>query len=234
MILDLQQQTLDYATIYDAPPMFTTNGVDWRVRRKDGLLYWDFEGTKDLKGWLSNFQALARKHVEHALLGPLHPGFDCGMDQVVDAFIPHREGKQEPIIIAGHSRGAAHATLAAALLSMRGVAPAAVLCWGCPRPGMQKLRSILSGTPGVKRSFQNKAPGAPMDPVTSVPAWLWPFEQYVDPLPLIRVEGDPGNAKRWGLLDPEFHSHHIEGYAAALKGMKLEIAIAETTGAANA
>lgn len=36
------------------------------------------------------------------------------------------------------------------------------------------------------------------------------------------------------ILDLQFHSHHIEGYAAALKGMTLEIAIAETTGAANA
>ncbi len=133
-------------------------------------------GTDSRTGWLSNFMVwpVTRFRVN------VHLGFYNGGTRLFDAIRPDLAAR--PVILTGHSKGAAEAVIVAAHLVELGKPPAAVVLFGAPRCGFQGLKSFLSAV-----RIANYA--NPDDPVTKIPTIL-PWCHVREPRMLEDIEGD--------------------------------------------
>lgn len=123
-----------------------------------------FRGSRTQEDWYRDLLALPTvKH--HPQLGPVHEGFDEGLDELFKQAVPYLGNSP---IICGHSLGGARSWLFAGRLIVEGIIPKGIIVCGSPRPGCEQLRSIVGGITGV--SFKNR-----FDPVTLVPIWLPTF-----------------------------------------------------------
>jgi hypothetical protein len=157
--------------------------VVWGHRQIDGVNWVVFRGTSNFREWLLDLRAIANPF-DHGILGPVHPGFYAGMEavwRVVHETIP------QPRILAGHSLGAARATILTGLAVASGEPPLARYGFGEPRAGFRALKDLIGGVPTW--SFRNKV-GEKVDPVTAVPITL-ALERYKHPVPLIDVSAAP-------------------------------------------
>jgi lipase (class 3) len=146
-----------------------------------------FRGTVTLGDWLRDGEALADP-LEHDGLGPVHPGFFAGLTDLWAQLKPTLTKK--PCIIAGHSLGAARASLFTGLMVLDKCPPVRRLCFGEPRPGFPQAGNIIATVRA--RSFCN-GNGRAHDLVTDVPFTSW-IEDYVHPTPLIPVCAPPTEA----------------------------------------
>jgi hypothetical protein len=99
-----------------------------------------FRGTTDLKDWLTDFRAVPNGWAGQ---GHVHKGFEEALKLVWDkvtASLAANVPSDCPLFIAGHSLGAALATLAASLLR-----PRALYTFGSPRVGDDDFGTTLSG-----------------------------------------------------------------------------------------
>lgn len=167
--------------------------------KPDGFII-AFRGSLVLVDWLRDIEAVRLQDV--ISVGPVAEGFYTGLSGVLDAIDAASIGKS--IYITGHSLGAAHAAILGGLLVSLGIKPAKIVLFGCPRPGGEKLKYLLSGV--AISSYKNR-----YDPVTDVPI---PF-----PLSFTHVRGmiglniDPGT----GLI---LDDHHIANYQKGLQNGK--------------
>ena len=107
------------------------------------------------------------------------------------------------IYIAGHSLGAARASLCAYSRVKRGLPVAGVFLFGCPRPGNSVIRDTLASIPA--RSIKNSN-----DLITDVPLDIELLdEDYCQPrdFEAVDVPWNP-SLPDWGPFNP----HHIELY----------------------
>jgi triacylglycerol lipase len=132
-----------------------------------------FRGSTELLDWLTNFTAIP---VSWSGQGLVHLGFRNGLNQVWDAVNQALAPLTCPIFYAGHSLGAALATLAAARKP-----PRALYTFGSPRVGDDDFKASLSGQKSY-RVVNNR------DVVTTVPPPL-PF-RHVPELHYITHEDD--------------------------------------------
>jgi hypothetical protein len=116
----------------------------------------------------------------------------------------------QPVIIAGHSLGAARAAILTALMVKDGVIPAARVVFGEPKPGLIDLAELIKGVPA--RSYRN-GDTLHHDLVTDVPLSLPPLE-YMHPTPIVPVCAEPTGDlfDRFGA----FAWHHIGLYVTAV------------------
>ena len=114
---------------------------------------------------------------------------------------------QRPVIVTGHSLGAARACLYAGLACVAGNAPAALVLFGSPKPGFQRLAGILSPVP--VRSYRN-GDGFRHDLVTDLPFRI-AVESYCHVSPMTPVRADPPPDDPWG----PFAWHHMALYVSA-------------------
>jgi len=134
-----------------------------------------FRGTTDIKDWLTNVRIAPSPWAGRGLV---HKGFAEALNLVWDkvaASINENVPSDCPLFIAGHSLGAALATLAASLRQ-----PRALYTFGSPRVGDEEFGATLSGV-RVFRVVNNR------DAVTTVPPPL-PFH-HVGELRYIAHEG---------------------------------------------
>ena len=101
-------------------------------------------------------------------------------------------------IITGHSLGAAHAAIFAALFTANNLPWKELVTFGCPRPGYQALRNLLCGR--AMTAYRNGH-----DVVPTVPRAIlwWAYRSYTD----------------WTLIgegDDAFSDHLIQNYIDAL------------------
>src|SRR6202022_242093 len=89
-----------------------------------------------------NFQAWVEP-IHHHDLGPVHAGFYSGM-RTVERELGTLVPPPRPLVICGHSLGAARAVILSALLTLDGRAPIARICFGEPRAGFARLGEILA------------------------------------------------------------------------------------------
>lgn len=98
------------------------------------VTYVVFRGTQNLAQWLSNINA---KKVPVPSLGKrvrVHKGFFQGLEDLMIDLVDHLDyWKTRKIVLVGHSRGAAMATLAAQIFDFEGVDIAEIHCFGTPR-----------------------------------------------------------------------------------------------------
>ena len=123
---------------YGATPAIPTqscNGVVWAVQG-DVVA---FRGSETEQDWLRDFEA---DTVTHPQLGKIERGFAEGTQETFAWLVKH--GPKNPIFT-GHSLGAAHAAIIAALYQSNGYLWQELVTFGCPRPGYQALRNLLAG-----------------------------------------------------------------------------------------
>lgn len=186
------------------------DGVCWALKRVAGSAVVVLRGSVTKLDWFRDFQAIADPF-HHDDLGPVHPGFLSGM-RTVERQLRSLTNAEEPIIIAGHSLGAARAAILTGLMVIDGRIPAARVVFGEPKPGFLQLAKLIEGVPG--RSYRNGC-GLHHDLVTDVP-FSFPPEQFVHPTKVIPVCAMPGPDifARWGV----FAFHHMPLYQAAVAG----------------
>lgn len=87
-----------------------------------------------------------------------------------------------PLIICGHSLGAARALILSKLLTLDGRAPIARICFGEPRSGFVRLGEILAPIK-QQRSYRNRN-ATDHDQITDLPFSLPPLFAYQHPTEL--------------------------------------------------
>ena len=90
-------------------------------------------------------------------LGPLHFGFWDGM---MEAWGIMRGLIKNPVVVTGHSLGAAHAAILAGIMVVNHVAPVRRVTFGEPRAGGVKLRDVIKDIP-VRKEPSATAPVPP-------------------------------------------------------------------------
>lgn len=149
-----------------------------------------FRGSVDATDWMRDFSAVP---VYVSGLGWVHDGFQQGMTDALAELLPVLTDR--PVVVSGHSLGAARAYIAAGMLELSGNRPAACVVFGPPRPGFGALTRVLAPVP--TRGYCNEG-----DPVCDVPlAFDHPGVEIKIHEPA--TPGDP-----WGPL----RCHHIELY----------------------
>ena len=110
-------------------------------------LYLAFRGTESTSpvDWAKDAQF---KPVAGALGTKVHSGFKSALDEVWQEVSQVVTAANKPVLVTGHSLGAALAALAAARLSESGAAVAGVYTFGQPRTGLKDFRTAYSGRLG--------------------------------------------------------------------------------------
>jgi hypothetical protein len=156
-----------------------------------------WRGSITLTDWLDDFAAAPEFD---GRLGWVHSGFMGGVESIYEELGKHIA---RPIMVTGHSLGAAHAMLHTGLLRYAKEDLIGAVVFGCPRPAEQGLADLLADVP--TRSYRNGE-----DPVPTVPT----DPPYVHPKPLIQVNAG-AHINDHGPLT----YHHIDLYVSAMKGL---------------
>ena len=194
--------------IYTSPLAFDhldlgdDDGVCWALKKLDGYDAIVFRGSVTFQDWIRDLRAAPIP----TRLGSVHAGFYDGMEK---AWAEVRALHTQPLMITGHSLGAARAAILTGLASLDNTAPVVRVVFGEPKPAFLDLAKIIQYTPG--RSYRN-GNNRHHDQVTDAPISFPPF-QYVHPTPIITVtEAPTGDLfSRLGI----FAWHHIDLYEAA-------------------
>jgi hypothetical protein len=182
-------------------------GVCWGLKHCVGVDVVALRGSATLRDWLRNICALADP-LDGGELGPVHPGFMAGMRETWATIRPLLE---QPVVVTGHSLGAARASILTALMTLDGFRPLRRVVFGEPRPGFAQLARIV-GAAG--RSYCNSDDAERnRDPVCDLP-FSFPPEEYVRATPLAFVSAPP-TPQILARLGP-FSLHDMSLYLKAL------------------
>lgn len=179
------------------------DGVFWAIKRLSGCDVVCFRGSITLQDWIRDVRAMAvPTRVGHA-----HAGFYAGMENV---WTEARPLIQQPVIVCGHSLGAARAAVMTALMLADGAPPLARVVFGEPKPGLLDFAQFVKDVPA--RSYRN-GDAKHHDLVCDVPLSFPPL-QYVHPTPIVPVNCPPEGSlfEKLGA----FAWHHISNYETAL------------------
>jgi hypothetical protein len=181
--------------------------ICWGVKIIEGCDVLVFRGSTTFEDWRRDFDAWANPF-GHSKLGPVHPGFLLGLDQVLEEY---RQKGSAKLFVAGHSLGAGRASVFCGLAIVAGIIPVGRVLFGEPRPGFQPLAHLI-GAIKESRSYRNGRVGTfEHDYVTDVPYRIG-LLQYVHPTALIDVSALPPADDEWGI----FSYHHMPLYAQAI------------------
>jgi hypothetical protein len=201
-----------YAYAGDVPVQwdhYSIEEVFWAYKRLGADDVIIFRGSVTFADWLDDFDFVSNPFA-HSELGDVHRGFLVGMPDAwtrIKAVL--RPGA--PLHVAGHSLGAARATVCAALAINDGIIPQSRVVFGEPQPGFQSFAQKLAPIPHQASYCNGDKDGH--DLITEVPFSLpaWP---YVHPTPLTQVSAtpDPAIREKWRA----FAYHHCPLYVRAL------------------
>jgi Lipase (class 3) len=181
----------------------TDDEVCWALKKCDGYDVVVFRGSIVLNDWRLDLMAMPVL----TRIGTVHRGFHVGMEKMWGELRPMLT---QPVMVTGHSLGAARADILCALMVADGMPPARRAVFGEPRPGLADFAKFLKDVPGD--GYRNgDAHGH--DPVTDVPLTLDGEFDFINPKPLVGVTASPSLIDR---IDPLFDYHHIQLYMAAL------------------
>lgn len=154
-------------------------------------------GSYTLLDWIRDLEAIALIATTDIGLVPF--GFYNGIPAALTSI--NLLGITKPIVMGGHSLGAAHIAQLGGIMLAKGLKLFKTRLMGCPTPGGEKLRYIWSGSDIV--SYRNLS-----DPVTMVP--VLPSLRPVCDFTLVSEE--PSKPDPWGV----FSDHHIQYYCAGI------------------
>ncbi|MGB6501638.1 MAG: alpha/beta fold hydrolase [Thermoplasmata archaeon] len=178
---------------------FTVDKVRAFLKHHNGFDLLVFPGSEVTIDWLRDLAAAIP--FNHPLLGCIPAGFHEGLEDIAELILPQL---REPVIIAGHSLGAARAQQIAAIFGSRILISKIVVC-GSPRPGCGRLAQLLSPYPLT--NFKNR-----FDEVTNAPEPYLGFPaMQMRSFTMLDIKPADEN-----LLDP-FSDHHIGLYQIGVK-----------------
>ena len=93
--------------------------ICWSVKVVDGCDVVVFRGSATFEDWRRDFDPWADPW-GHGKIGPVHPGFLLGLDQVLQEY---RHGGSGKLLVAGHSLGAGRASILCGLAIVAGIVP---------------------------------------------------------------------------------------------------------------
>ena len=199
----------DLGTAFDYyDPGSGPSGVCWASKVVDGETIIWLRGSVTFWDWAKDALAFTLPW-DHDVLGPVHPGFEMGMERLTQAILTRTKGPRK---LRGHSLGAGRGSIVAGLLKEAGCPPADCVWWGQPKPGFAQLREYLKDIP--TRSYRNGT-AFEHDVVTDGPL-TFPPEEYVHPTGLTLVSAAPAPEHSWLGL---FRCHHMGLYAQAMVGI---------------
>jgi hypothetical protein len=184
--------------------------ICWAVKQVGETDVVCLRGSTTFKDWTRDFNAWANPF-KPTNIGHVHPGFWLGMEQMWGELRLKRTVSARPMILAGHSLGAARASILTGLMVRDNLAPALRVVCGEPKPGFADFANLIAKVPA--RSY---CVGDDLghDLITEVP-FSFPPENYIHPVSLISVKASPQRHDEWG----PFKYHHMELYQEALKGI---------------
>jgi len=200
----LEESGFDYFDLGKGP-----HGLCWSYKVVDGITYIFLRGSVSFWDWLKDLMAAANPF-DHDTLGPVHPGFEMGVERLSKDILARTKG---PRVLAGHSLGAGRCRILEALLKEAGEPPLLTVCFGEPRAGFSTLAAYSADIP--TRSYRNTGGNfiRQHDLVTDVPFHL-PPEEYVHRCALTDISAEPDVPLRLKLS--VFCYHHMPLYAQAL------------------
>ena len=189
---------------YSATPSFDKviiqNGVWVGVQTHAAGMVMAFRGSANAIDWMRDFDATEYNDTE---LGRVPRGAMIGLKGII-ANPPKVEC---PLYVTGHSLGAWHACLCAALLMARGIKVTKVVGLGTPMVGGPKVTQLLA--PVEVNLYKNR-----YDPICDFPIDIPLIEPYEHPRGLIKLNEQSANPDdEWGL----FADHHSELYLAGVQ-----------------
>lgn len=194
------------AELYENPASFdfvddgAQTGICYGIKYGDDCDDLIFRGSDDTEDWKRDFQA---EMISVPGLGLVHSGFILNLQGI-------KPPLKKKFRIGGHSLGAGHGVLEAALMTVAGAPPISIHLYGCPRPGAQELVDVLKDVPILSyRNHDNFL----ADPVTDVPVPFlgWHYE-HVRPFIDVACIVDRS-------LGPPWDIHHYKNYIAALEAL---------------
>lgn len=174
--------------------------IYWALRKLDGVDVVVFRGSITKMDWFRDLKAAPVK----TDIGEVHDGFHEGMEKMWAELKPMIS---QPVMVTGHSLGAARADILCGLMLRDGIKPIRRAVFGEPKPGMTDFCKKVAAIPGA--SYCIKLSNVRYDYVTSVPLTLWPFDLFERPTPLVYVQASSDDQTPFGL-------HHIQLYQSAV------------------
>lgn len=178
------------------------DGICWALKHRPDCDVVILRGSVTLLDW---WRDLDIRPYQSRRMGPVHHGFYLGLDNAWDDMKPMLR-PHLPIVVTGHSLGAARAALLTGMMIADDMVPARRVVFGEPKPGYQQLADFIKSVPAV--SYRNGI-GEAHDKVTDVPTV--PGLPYVHSTPLTNVNAPPAIDDAGG-----FAWHHMGLYAEAL------------------
>lgn len=189
----LQQQYDAAQGVFDIT--LDVSGVYCSVKHFPNYSVICFRGSARILDFLRDFQGMM---VPDPQLGGVDQGFVIGLRDV-KAHMDNIILGNKPVVITGHSLGAARALQFAGLWSLAGRPVTSIVTFGAPRAGGAKLKNILALIP--IRSYRNGS-----DPVCKVPFVIPIIDPYCESRDFIVLNEPPVKGDEWG---PEIGWHHL-------------------------
>lgn len=205
-LINLCAQIYDGTGAWDHLDTGRDDGVYWALKKLAGCDVVVFRGSITTHDWAEDFRAFPIP----TRIGIVHFGFFDGLERV------WRELARivsQPVMVAGHSLGAARADMLCALMAADGRPPIRRAVFGEPRPGFADFAAFLQSIPGA--SYRN-ADAHGHDLVTDVPPAL--PGGFIHPTPLVDITAAPV-----GDVFDLFRYHHVQLYQAALSKEKQDV-----------
>jgi hypothetical protein len=192
------------------------DGVCWALQRLDGFDLVVFRGSDNLPDWIHDLMVLPLGHLRPLAtrIGHVHAGFFAGLEQVWAELQPLLS---QPVVLSGHSLGAARADLLCGLMVADGLPPAGRIVFGEPKPGLQDAADLISHIPAKPWRNGN---GSHHDLVTDAPLTLPPDLGFVRAVPNGAVTAAPAGdvIEKLG----PFAWHHMPLYHTGIIALEQE------------
>lgn len=190
-------------TAYAEAPTMASNSTEVRIAYDVNRLLWTiaFRGTDEPGDWLDNARAVPWWMPG---VGWVHKGFLRSMEALEEELLLVMAMAPYPVLVCGHSKGGAEATLFTARAIMRDCPPIGLVTFGAPRCGVgSSLARVINPVVPTWR-FESGADG-----VVHVPWILGLYRHHVEPL---RLEPNPDNPRPRLVSD-----HKMANYAWGLE-----------------
>lgn len=203
-LVDLCAAIYDGTGSWDHLDSGPDDGIYWALKKLNGCDVVVLRGSITAHDWAEDFRAFPVV----TRIGTVHAGFYAGMEKM------HGEVTSmltQPVMVTGHSLGAARADVLCALMVAGNKPPVRRAVFGEPRPGLADFAKFLSGVPGD--GYRNGDVNG-HDIVTDVPLQLPGSFDFIHPKPLVDVTAPP-TGDFFARHEP-FAYHHVQLYQAAV------------------
>lgn len=205
-LVDISASIYDDNTKWTYVDKGTDDRIYWALQRLPGCDVVCFRGSITAHDWWDDLRAAPVP----TRIGTVHDGFHAGIEKV---WAELRTMIRQPVMITGHSLGAARSDILTGLMVADKFAPIRRVVFGEPLPGMADFAMRIKNVPGA--SYRNRLDFWHVDPVTYVPLRLLPPFNFIHPSTPIDVCAPPTGS--FVARHLPFAWHNIKLYQSAVR-----------------